>query len=92
LGSPCPASWDHRYPDGGKNLPVIAEALIQHGKDPATPVAIIERGLRKDQRVTTGPLNRIGSLARERNVRPPAVIVIGWVVSLYREGDHLIPL
>ena len=37
------------------------------------------------------PLSRIGSLARERNVRPPAVIVIGWVVSLYREGDQIIP-
>jgi uroporphyrin-III C-methyltransferase len=77
---------------GVKNLPLIADTLIQRGKDPGTPVAVIERGLRKDQRVTTGPLSQIGTLVREGGVRPPAVIVIGWVVSLYREGDWIIPL
>jgi uroporphyrin-III C-methyltransferase len=78
---------------GVKNLPMIAEALLRNGKDPETPVAIIERGLRKDQRVTTGPLREIGRIAGEAGVKPPAVIVIGDVVRLYREGDPwLIPL
>jgi uroporphyrin-III C-methyltransferase len=78
---------------GVKNLPMIAEALLHNGKDPETPVAIIERGLRKDQRVTTGPLREIGRIAGEAGVKPPAVIVIGDVVRLYREGDPwLIPL
>jgi uroporphyrin-III C-methyltransferase len=77
---------------GVKNLPRIAEILIAEGKDPETPVAIIERGLRKDQRVTTGNLAGIGRLSAERGVQPPAVIVIGDVVSLYREGELLIPL
>lgn len=76
---------------GVKNLPSIAKALITAGKDPGTPVAIIERGLRKDQRVTTGTLHEIGRIAREEGVKPPAVIVIGGVVSLYHEGDLLIP-
>ena len=77
---------------GVKNLPGIAASLITHGKDPETLVAIIERGLRKDQRVTTGPLAGIGTIAREAGVRPPAVIVIGGVVSLYEEGKEIIPL
>lgn len=77
---------------GVKNLPQIADTLIRQGKDPETPVAVIEKGLRKDQRVTTGSLSQIGAISRERKVRPPAVIVIGWVVSLYREGEGLIPL
>jgi uroporphyrin-III C-methyltransferase len=77
---------------GVKNLPQIAEILIAEGKDPATPVAIIERGLRKDQRVTIGSLDGIGTLSRERGVIPPAVIVIGEVVSLYNEGELLIPV
>jgi len=76
---------------GVKNLPSIAKALIAAGKDSGTPVAIIERGLRKDQRVTTGALGEIGRIAREQKVKPPAVIVIGGVVSLYHEGDLLIP-
>jgi uroporphyrin-III C-methyltransferase len=70
---------------GVKNLPRIAEALMAHGKDPATPVAIIERGLRPDQRVTIGTLNDIALRIRDVGVRPPAVIVIGGVVNLYDE-------
>jgi uroporphyrin-III C-methyltransferase len=52
-----------------------------------TPVAVIERGLRPDERVTTGPLSRIAEIAKERGVRPPAVIVIGGVVSLFVEDS-----
>lgn len=77
---------------GVKNLPQIAESLVGNGRDPDTPVAIIENGLRENQRVTTGTLRDIGRVAGERGVKPPAVIVIGGVVSLYREGEHLIPL
>ncbi|MDI6866473.1 uroporphyrinogen-III C-methyltransferase [Methanoculleus sp.] len=68
---------------GVKNLPKIAAVLIEHGKDPSTPVAIIERGLRPDQRVTVGTLADIVDKARAVGVRPPAVIVIGGVVELY---------
>jgi uroporphyrin-III C-methyltransferase len=72
---------------GVKNLASIASGLAARGKDPATPVAIIERGLSRGQRVTTGPLGAIADLAREAGVKPPAVIVIGGVVSLYEEEE-----
>jgi len=68
---------------GVKNLPKIAAALVENGRSPATPVAIIERGMRPDQRVTVGTLGNIAETARSGNVHPPAVIVIGDVVSLY---------
>lgn len=68
---------------GVKNLPAIASALTANGKDPATPVAIIERGLRPDQRVTVGTLADVAEKAGAAGVRPPAVIVIGGVVELY---------
>ncbi|QSZ66009.1 uroporphyrinogen-III C-methyltransferase [Methanofollis aquaemaris] len=68
---------------GIKNLPKIAAALIANGKDSDTPVAIIERGMRPDQQVTTGPLGEIADRARLRGVKPPAVIVIGEVAGLY---------
>lgn len=78
---------------GVKNLPAIAENLVSHGRDPETPVAVIERGMRPDQRVTTGTLANIAEIARDRKVRPPAVIIIGDVVRLYREDDPgLVPL
>jgi uroporphyrin-III C-methyltransferase len=72
---------------GVKNLSSIAAHLVARGKDPETPVAIIERGLGAGQRVTTGPLGNIGEIGKQAGVRPPAVIVIGGVVSLYREED-----
>jgi uroporphyrin-III C-methyltransferase len=72
---------------GVKNLSSIASRLVARGKDPETPVAIIERGLDVGQRVTTGPLGKIGEIGKQAGVRPPAVIVIGGVVGLYREED-----
>jgi len=72
---------------GVKNLSSIASRLVARGKDPETPVAIIERGLDTGQRVTTGPLGKIGEIGKQAGVRPPAVIVIGGVVGLYREED-----
>ena len=78
---------------GVKNIPDITRSLVDHGKNPDTPVAIIERGLRPDQRVTVGTLRTIADLSKSRNVRPPAIIVIGDVVRLYREDDPgLVPL
>jgi uroporphyrin-III C-methyltransferase len=70
---------------GVRQLPFIAAELAKHGMDAAVPVAVIERGLQPDQRVTTGTLGDIAVRARERGVRPPAVIVIGDVVRLWKE-------
>ena len=68
---------------GVANLEKIAHALVENGKPGTTPVAVIERGLRSDRRVTTGTLATIGPAARAAGVKPPAVIVIGDVVRLY---------
>lgn len=70
---------------GVKNLPKISSYLVENGMNSDRPVAIIEKGLRPDQRVTTGTLADISEKAKERGVKPPAIIVIGGVVSLYRE-------
>lgn len=68
---------------GVANIGKIADVLIRNGKAETTLVAIIERGLRKDRRVTTGSLAVIADTAKRNGVRPPAVIVIGDVVKLY---------
>lgn len=69
---------------GIKNLPAICNALITHGKAPGTPVAIIERGLQDDQRVTVSTLSEIPVVAKRNHVEPPAVIVVGDAVGYYR--------
>lgn len=62
-------------------LPAIAAGLLGAGMDPATPVAIVQDGWAATQRVTAGPIDRIADLARARDVRSPAVIVIGAVAA-----------
>lgn len=67
---------------GIKRLEDNVKALIDNGKSPVTPVAIIESGTTEHERVTTGTLSTIVEIARERNVEAPAVIVVGEVVRL----------
>jgi uroporphyrin-III C-methyltransferase/precorrin-2 dehydrogenase/sirohydrochlorin ferrochelatase len=67
---------------GVSQLRQTADELIHHGRDPATPAAVVEDGYGKGQRLTIGTLATIADLATERNVRPPAVIVVGDVVAL----------
>jgi len=77
---------------GVANLAKIAAVLVKNGKAASTPVAIIERGLRKDRRVTTGTLATIAEAAKKAGVKPPAVIVIGDVVNLYDPAEpDLVP-
>jgi uroporphyrin-III C-methyltransferase / precorrin-2 dehydrogenase / sirohydrochlorin ferrochelatase len=59
-----------------------AEQLVEHGRDPDTPVAVVEDAYGPRQRTTVGTLATIGGLAREREVRAPAVVVVGDVVDL----------
>jgi uroporphyrin-III C-methyltransferase len=78
---------------GVANLPQITEVLRANGKAGTTPVAVIERGLRRDRRVTTGSLLTIAEATRKAGVKPPAVIVIGDVVQLYNpKNPDLIPV
>lgn len=65
---------------GVKRLRRTAEELVASGHDPATPVAVVERGFAPDQRTTFGTLATIAE--RARDARSPAVTVIGDVVSL----------
>ncbi|MFN3383489.1 MAG: uroporphyrinogen-III C-methyltransferase [Archaeoglobaceae archaeon] len=69
---------------GLSNIEKICKNLIENGKDPETPVAVIEKGFSKDQRVVDGKLKDIVEKVRGMNVSPPAVIVIGNVVEIMR--------
>lgn len=67
---------------GIKNLDKIKNDLIINGKDPKTPIAIIEKGTSDDQRVTTGTLEDIIEKAKEKKIVPPAITIIGDVVKM----------
>ena len=72
---------------GVKELPSIAERLIESGMDPEMPAAIIERGTHSNQRVITARLDRLAEEAERSDVRPPALIVVGDVVNLRKDID-----
>jgi uroporphyrinogen III methyltransferase/synthase len=67
---------------GMKNLSNIVDNLINHGRSPETPVALIQWGTRTDQRVVTGTLKDIITRVRTAKLGPPAIIVVGDVVKL----------
>jgi uroporphyrin-III C-methyltransferase len=66
---------------GVGNLDKIAEEMLR-SRPEDTPVAIIERGTTRRQRVITSTLGRAAEDARRAGVKPPAVIVVGEVVKL----------
>jgi uroporphyrin-III C-methyltransferase len=60
----------------------ISTRLIRAGMSKDTDVAIIENGATSKQRVVTGTLENIIDLSRKAEIKPPAIIIIGRVVSL----------
>jgi len=69
-----------------EQLRAIASALVEHGRDASTRVAIIESGTTERERVVDATLDTAATAAAEAGVRPPAVIVIGDVVEMARPG------
>ncbi|WP_428149757.1 siroheme synthase CysG [Brevundimonas sp.] len=59
----------------------VQDRLISGGRDPRTPVAIIENGSRPDQRTFTGRLEDLAELVRREAVASPALLVVGEVAA-----------
>ena len=64
---------------GVKNLETITKSLIKYGKNPETPIGIIERGCEARQNTTIGTLENI--IDKAQGIKPPAIIIIGEVVE-----------
>ncbi len=63
-------------------LDLIAKELIEHGKSPATPSAVVQRATTPAQRVVRAPLDEIAAVAEREGIGAPAVVVIGAVVDV----------
>lgn len=64
----------------------IAEALITHGRSADTPVAVIYHGTRPDQKVVIATLGSLAETINAEAMKPPALLIVGEVVRLYRPG------
>ena len=67
---------------GLTSLATITEGFLSHGADPDTPAAVIENGTRAGQRVITGTLKSLLDKSSAAEIKSPALIIIGSVVSL----------
>ena len=67
---------------GVRQLERLAARLIAAGRSPSEPVAIVERGTLPEQRTTLATLATLAAIAKQREVRPPAVTIVGPVTAL----------
>ncbi len=67
---------------GVKNLPRIRQKLLENGKSPKTPVALVRWGTTTRQESVAGTLENIVEKVQKLGLKPPAIIVVGDVVSL----------
>lgn len=70
---------------GMRRLEEISKALVQGGRPPTTPVAVIQWGARPEQRVLVSSLGRVAEEVRREGLTNPAVIIVGEVVGLRTE-------
>jgi uroporphyrinogen III methyltransferase/synthase len=68
---------------GRAGLATIAQALIQAGRAPTTPAAVISHGTQPRQRTVVADLQGIAAAAED--LPGPAVLVVGEVVRLRRQ-------
>lgn len=83
------------YMSVGRLAPICA-TLIEHGRAPGTPAAIVENGTSDEQRIVGGTLRTIADLAAEQHIAAPAILIVGDVVALadtlrWREDDDTRP-
>ena len=71
---------------GVGRLREISKRLISAGRAPETPVACVRWGTRPEQETVTGTLATIADRIEEAKLKPPAITVIGDVVSLREDG------
>jgi uroporphyrinogen III methyltransferase/synthase len=67
---------------GMQRIDAICAAIIEGGRSPSTPAAVVMWAARPAQRVVTAPLGEIAEAAQRAGLSNPALIVVGDVVSL----------
>ena len=72
---------------GARKLKRITDNLIKYGKNPDTPIAVIQWGTTYRQKTWTGTLKTIVDIAAKENIKPPALTIVGEVVNLKSHSD-----
>ena len=70
---------------GIENLSKIADKLIENGRDKNTPAAVIRNGTKFSQEVLITTLENAAKDVSEKNIKPPAIFLVGEVVNLHEQ-------
>ena len=70
---------------GLHGLATLCAELVAHGLHGDTPVAIVQQGTTKNQRVITGTLATLPGNAEVEELHAPTLIIVGGVVTLRRK-------
>ena len=65
-----------------EHLQVIADTLMRHGRYPQTPVSVISDGTLPSQRTINTRLDTVARDVARAGLGPPAVVVVGEVVTI----------
>jgi uroporphyrin-III C-methyltransferase/precorrin-2 dehydrogenase/sirohydrochlorin ferrochelatase len=71
---------------GVERIAAFAAVLLTGGRPADTPVAVIQEGTTRTQRVVRSTLDKVAEDIRAAEIRPPAIIVIGPVAGLSELG------
>jgi uroporphyrin-III C-methyltransferase / precorrin-2 dehydrogenase / sirohydrochlorin ferrochelatase len=72
-----------------EHLQVIADTLIRHGRNPQTPVSVISDGTLPSQRTIDARLDTVARDVAQAGLGPPAVVVVGEVVTISEQISEL---
>lgn len=64
------------------SLERIARKLIEHGRDPQTPAAVVQMAFWHGEKVVSAPLEAIAAEVARAGLQPPATLVVGEAVRL----------
>ncbi|WP_394178402.1 uroporphyrinogen-III C-methyltransferase [Marinomonas posidonica] len=67
---------------GLTGLQDISQSLLKFGMSATMPVAVVEKGTSKAQRVFTSTISEVYQVATDNEVKSPALLIIGEVVTL----------
>jgi len=69
---------------GLTKLNIIVESLQKSGWPQQTPMMIIANGTKPQEQIVRGTLLTIQDLVKSQNIKPPALIVVGKTIDLYK--------
>jgi uroporphyrin-III C-methyltransferase/precorrin-2 dehydrogenase/sirohydrochlorin ferrochelatase len=73
-----------------ERIGAVADELLRHGRSADTPVSVIADGTLPTQRTINSTLEQVEGVVARDGIRPPAIVVVGDVVSVATEITELI--